>query len=267
MKLASDGPGIAPAAEMAKLGNTAYPFASALTVLDIGCGPGQVTNEVLKAYGTSLPFSTRVVASDLAPGIIEQVKKRKKEEVAAGNILWDRVEPVICNAMDLSSFPDKSVSHVFGGFVFFMVPQPRVALKEAHRVLTEQHGGGVLAVSSWQGSEWQELMGFPSKVRPEKVIEMPSTWSTIEDVRGELEATGFRDIDVHTVQAYMPFDDYDEIARYILTKFPGMIMITDDMSHTELEEVRDLMVEHIKEKHPTTPSRLIGTAIIGVGRK
>ena len=197
MRLATDGPGIAPAVDMTKVGNIAYPFASALTILDVGCGPGQVTNEVLKAHGSSLPASARVVASDLAPGIIEQVERRKKEEVAAGNLLWSRVEPVVCNAMDLSALPDKSVSHAFDGF---MVPQPRVASKEAYRVLTDQHGDGMLAISSWQGSSWRELMGFPSKVRPEKVMpKVPPTWSTVEGVHGELEATGFRDVDVHTV--------------------------------------------------------------------
>ena len=65
----------------------------------------------------------------------------------------------------------------------------------------------------------------------------------------------------------MPFGSSDEIARYILTKLSGMTRMTGDMSHEELEQVRDLMVAYIKAKHPTTPSRLTGTVIVGVGRK
>ena len=148
MKLATNGPSTIPAADMVRVANAEYPLASALTVLDIGCGPGQVTDAVLKASGDSLPSSARIVASDLAPGILEEVKKRKKEEVVAGNMRWSRVEVMQCDAMDLSAFADGSVSHAFADFVLFGLPQPRVALQEVRRVLTDKHGGGVLALSS-----------------------------------------------------------------------------------------------------------------------
>ena len=268
MKLATDGPGIAPAQDMVNVTNAAYPLTSALTVLDIGCGPGQITSEVLKAHGWELPASARLVASDLSPGMLEQVRKRKTEEIEKGDKLWNKVETLICDAQDLSAFPDGSVSHAFAGFVLFMVPQARTAMKEVHRVLTEQNGGGVFAVSSWQSSEWIELMGFPAKVRPDKTLpQMPQTWRTIEGVRGKLEATGFQDIEIHTVEAYMPFEDYDALARFILTKFPGMARMTSDMTEQELEQTRDLMVDHVKTKYPTTPARLKGTAIVGMGKK
>lgn len=253
---------------MAKVANAAYPFSSASTVLDVGCGLGQVTDQVLKAYGSSLPGTARVVDLDFAPGMIEQVEKRKKDEIAASNTLWSKVETLLSNVTDLSAFADKSVSHIFAGFVYFLVPQSQTALKEAHRVLTDQHGGGVLALATWQGSEWQELMGCLNKVRPDKVMPMPpALWSDIKGVHGELAAAGFRDIDVHTVQTYMPLDTYDEIARFVLTKFPAMNQAISDMPHDEIQKVYDLMVAYLKEKHPAVPSRLSGTAIVGVGRK
>ena len=167
--------------------------------------------------------------------MIEQVQNRKKDEIGKGNALWDKVETLVCDAQDLSAFLDNSVSHALAGFVLFMVPQPRTALKEIKRVLADSNGGGVVAVSSWKGSEWQDLMSFPSKVRPEKVMpKMPPTWSTIEGVRGELEAGGFREIDVHSVESFMPFEDHDEIARFILFKFPGMTRMTTGMTQEEL---------------------------------
>lgn len=268
MKLATDGPGIPPAQNMAVAANTAYPFSSASTVLDIGTGPGQIPSAILQAYGTSLPASSRLVASDFAVGIIEQLELRKKSEVENGDTLWAKLETKICDATDLSSFADGSVSHAFAGFVLFMVPQARVALGEIHRVLTDQNGGGFFALSSWQHSEWAELMGFVSKVRPDKFMpQFPSTWSTVEGLRGELEATGFREVQVYPVDTYMPFEDHDEIARYILTEFPVMKRLTGDMTRQELEKTRDLMVEYIKSRHPVAPSRLVGTALVGIGRK
>ncbi|KAK9349987.1 hypothetical protein V1523DRAFT_429514 [Lipomyces doorenjongii] len=67
-----------------------------------------------------------------------------------------------------------------------------------------------------------------------------------EGVQGELEAIGFREIKVGLVNTYMPF----EIARYLLTQFPGMSRMTSDMTREEFERVRDLMVEYTKSKHP-----------------
>ncbi|KIM95673.1 hypothetical protein OIDMADRAFT_59456 [Oidiodendron maius Zn] len=268
MKLATDGPGVAPAQNMVKVAAEVFPFSSASAILDIGCGPGQVTAAALEAHGLELPETARVVALDLSPVMIQQVENRKKTEIENGATLWNKVEPMICNCTDLSAFPDNSVSHAFAAFVLFMVPQARVALDEIRRVLTNENGGGIVALSSWQGSEWMELIGFVTKVRPEKSApKMPPTWATLEGIRGELEATGFRDIEVHTVEAFMPFNNYDEIARFILTQFPGMNKMTSDMSREELEKVRNLMVEFIKSRHPVAPGRLTGTAIVGVGRK
>ncbi|KAK9321366.1 S-adenosyl-L-methionine-dependent methyltransferase [Lipomyces orientalis] len=249
MKLATDGFGVVPAQNMVKVASEAFHFSSASTILDIGCGPGQVTAAVLEVHGSELPETSRVVALDLSPGMIQQVENRKKTEIENGDTLWNKVEPMT-------------------SFVLFMVPQARVALNEIHRVLTNENGGGIVALSSWQASEWMELMSFVSKVRPEKSApKMPSTWGTLEGVRGELEATGFRDIEVHTVESFMQFNDYDEITRFILTQFPGMNKMTSDMSREELEKVRKLMVEFIKSRHPVTPGRLTGIAIVGVGRK
>lgn len=149
-----------------------------------------------------------------------------------------------------------------------MVPNADVALKEIHRVLTDQNGGGVLALSSWEGSEWIDLMALLSTVRPDKQVpKMPKEWSTIEGIRGQLETAGFRNVDVHPSETFWPFDNYDETAQYLLTQFPIMRTLTAGMTKAELEEVQKLMVEDLKAKHPSLPSRMTGTALIGVGRK
>jgi ubiquinone/menaquinone biosynthesis C-methylase UbiE len=267
-KLATIEPGIATAQDMVKISNAVYPFASALTMLDLGCGLGQVTSQLLAAHGTELPTSSRLVASDFAPAMIEQVEIRKAEEFAKGDALWNRVETLICDVQDLSAFPDGSVSHAFAGFLMLMVPKAHEAMKDIRRVLTDHNGGGVFTLSTWQDSEWFDLIALVAKVRPAKAVPLiPLTWSTVEGVRGELEAAGFRDVEVHTMVSYWPFDDYEELVQLITTQLPAVRSMTSDMSSDELRQVQDLMVEHMKAKHPTAPSRLAGTAIIGFGRK
>ena len=152
--------------------------------------------------------------------------------------------------------------------MLFIVPQPRPALKEIHRILTDSLGGDVVAVSSWQGREWQDFVSFVSKVRPDKATPtIPPTWSTIEGLRGQLELGNFREIEFHTVKSFMPLGDHEELARFSMTDSPGIARMTDDMTTEELSSVLDLMVEHLKQMLPITAARLAGTAIIGMSRK
>jgi hypothetical protein len=41
---------------------------------------------------------------------------------------------------------------------------------------------------------------------------LPLPCGTVEGIRGELESTGFHDIDVHTAPGFIQFDIYDKIA-------------------------------------------------------
>ncbi|MCJ1309547.1 hypothetical protein MMC25_003207 [Agyrium rufum] len=129
-------------------------------------------------------------------------------------------------------------------------------------------GDGVFEASPWQSSEWMELTSFPNKVRPNKSMPQGSaTWRTVEGIRNELRIPAFKDVEVQTLETYMPFETYDEVARFILTRIPGMSMMTGDMGQQELEKTRDFVVEYIKSKHSTEPSHLVGAAIVGLGRK
>src|ERR1700709_324795 len=126
----------------------------------------------------------------------------------------------------------------------------------------------VSALSSWEGNEWMDLLSSLFKVRPDKQVpKMPAEWGTIEGIRGQLEAAGFRDIDVHPSETFWPFDNYEETVHYLLAQLPIMRKLTADVTQGELEDVHKLMVEDLKARHPSLPSRMRGTAIVGVGRK
>jgi hypothetical protein len=126
-------------------------------------------------------------------------------------------------------------------------------MKEIRRVLTDQKGGGVLALSSWEANEWIDLISSLSKVRPDKhVPKMPAEWGTIEGIRGQLDAAGFRDIDVHPSETFWPFDNYEETVHYLLTQLPILRKLTADVTRGELEEVHKLMVEVLKARPPIT---------------
>jgi ubiquinone/menaquinone biosynthesis C-methylase UbiE len=270
MKLAKDGPGTIPSRDMVKATNSIYPYASALTVLDLGCGVGELTDAVIESHGSELPPSSRLVASDIAAGMIGQLKIRKANAIAEGATAWSKVEPSVDDSQDLSAFSDGSVSHLLAGFVIFMVPEPRTALKEIRRVLTDENGGGVFAMSTWLGQavEWFQIVALTNQFRPGRPsTKMPQQWLTIDGVRSELEEAGFRDVDVHPVKSYLPFESYEQLADFMINSFPKMDKLTADFTEEELAELRRQIIDYAKSRHPTVPSKLEGTAIVAVCRK
>ncbi|KAI3320122.1 S-adenosyl-L-methionine-dependent methyltransferase [Xylariaceae sp. AK1471] len=180
MRLATSGPGVAPAQDIVNRIEKFLPFSQATTVVDMGCGPGQLTHAVLEHHFAKLPPSARIVGADNNEQMLQQYTGRKQKEIADGNVAWQRVEVIQTDVQDCSAFADESVSHMLANFVVFLVPEPVQAVRAMKRVIAP---GGVLAMSSWQGSEWQDLMYYPKKVRPDLIMpEPPATWTSPEGV-------------------------------------------------------------------------------------
>ncbi|KAI1820252.1 S-adenosyl-L-methionine-dependent methyltransferase [Xylaria intraflava] len=265
MQLVSSGPGVAPAKEMADHVEKLLSFSSATTVVDMGCGPGQITDAVLSKYEAILPPSAKVVGADSIEQMLAQYSGRKQREIANGHAYWQRAEAVQTDIHDCAAFADDSVSHMLAGFVVFLVPEPAKAVQAMKRTLAP---GGVLAISSWRGSEWQDLMYYPKKVRPDLIMPiLPTTWTSEEGVRQQLEAAGLKDVTVVETEGYMPFEDHDEICRFILTKMPLAARAIQQMTDDEILQTFELMKADLKAKYPTLPAKMVGQATIAYARK
>ena len=197
--------------------------------------------------------------------MLEKVEDRKAPGIAAGHAAWERVETKIENALELGGISDASVSYVVGSAVYFLLPQHRKAMEQARRVLKND---GIFALNSIAESEWMKPVAFTRAVRPDKNFpDLAACWISIDGVKGELEATGFRDIEVFEVPSYMPFEDHQEIMEFLVGNLPPMKMLTADMTGDEIRRVIDLSVDWLKERHPIAPGRIVGRVIIGIGRK
>lgn len=262
MQLAIACPGVRPAQRMVELVNAVHPFCKATTIVDMGCGPGQITNEVVTRYGGTIPPSARVIAADNNENFLHQIRARKRGEIENGNVSWKRTEALQCDIHDCQPFSDGSVSHMLAGFVIFLVPDPTQALRSIHRTLAPN---GLLAASSWQSSEWADMMEYPAKVRPDLVMpKMPEAWTTEAGAKDSLEAAGFRSVQVHRVQSFMPFESHDEVCRFILLRFPPSARVCAQMTAEELVKTRDLMIADLKLKYPTAPNRMSGIALVAI---
>ena len=123
-------------------------------------------------------------------------------------------------------------------------------------------------MSTMIDAEWTRAVGFVKAVRPDKNLPAPNAcWRSSEGLGGELEAAGFRDVQVFEAPSYMPFEDHEEIVQYLVSSLPPMKMLTADMTKEEIQKVVDMTIDWLKNKYPTTPARMVGTALIAIGRK
>lgn len=139
--------------------NTALPFSSASTILDIGCGPGTVPTLLFKNYGEHISETAKLIATDFSKGMVEAARMRKEKEMHSEDIhaasCWGRLELDVMDAQNLEMVTTNTVSHLMGSLVYFMLPDYKKGLSEAHRVLSDD---GVFACTSWAKIGWMDFV-------------------------------------------------------------------------------------------------------------
>lgn len=240
-----------------------YPFTSASGILDNGCGPGSAMAHLLATYGETLPPHAKLLCADFSTAMLDQVRSKI---IAAPEVSpWKRVEVRVLDATHLEGVADGSLSHVVAGMVYFITPDPRECLRESRRVLCD---GGAVACSSWESTQWMELMKLVSRVREGKVLPtLPERWSDAALLKGELEAVGFRDVKCERVEAEMRFATHEGLVEVLVEKLPHMVALTQDMSREEVGELKELMVREARNLDPNAPGLLRGVALVASGRK
>ena len=244
--------------------NKLLSFSEATAILDNGCGPGPIMKRLLEDY--QIPDSCSLTCADFSEAMIARVQEHKQERVKENsNSPWQRVETLIQDATNLDKIEDSSKSHITAGWVYFMTSDPMKCLNESKRVLMDN---GVLACSSWQDTQWMDLMNLFVKVRPDKkAMAIPKAWTEADALKSVLEKAGFKNVECHQVKTKMEFQTVQSSVDFMADKMPHMKMLTEDMSKEEMEEFKALMAEETRKLCPTEPGTLYGTALVAVGRK
>lgn len=277
----SKAPMSIPISRLISLLNTHLPFSSATTILDIGCGPGNGTAAIISTYHAELPQQSKVLATDFSEGMVEVVSRTRQtnlDELQDGSTereVWERVQPSVMDATDLSPLPDASISHIIANFVFFMTSSPETALEEALRVLQPQ---GICACSSWAKMQWMELLNlaaqraFPGFGRP--VPEMPviaPQWTSAEGIEQLMKNAGYVDVQTEYVEAPIVAPNPELFAKFFLgSGNPAVTWITDVLGEEEVKVVEKAFGEAIKEvceRNEEGAYVLAGTAVLASGRK
>lgn len=248
--------------------NTASSLSSATAILDVGCGPGTMIAHLVKGYGSQIPSSSRIIASDFSSGMVDCVREKQKERIgkeADINGAWTRLETEVLDAPNLEGIKEGEMSHIMGSMVYFMLPNPRAGLKEAHRVLKD---GGALCLTAWSKVEWMDLLQTAAwKVNPNAPsgfdVKKLGAWTSIEGVKGEFEACGFKDVKTEYVPADMPMKDPKMFVNgFIKSQNPGTKMVVGLFSPEDLEKVCEEFLKLVEGKE-----KLEGILIVASGKK
>ena len=220
-------------------------------------------SSLIDRYGSDIRSDCRLVCADFSEAMVQQVAKQR--DGIAEESPWMRVETIVQNAMDLADVASGSMTHVTAGWVYFMTPDPMKCLTESHRVLTKD---GVLALSSWEDSQWTGLMHAVEEVRPDrKLPQIPEPWRIASGVGDEMQKAGFRDVETHRVTVHLGFETHASFVDFMFTRMPHMVAVTKDLSAEEMEKTKALAMQRMKEMVPSEPGQLEGVSIVGVGRK
>lgn len=190
-----------PGTEMLRLSGLAQE--SKAEILDIACGGGILTNEVLKTASehSSLQLD-RIIAGDIDPNMLNIMTNRKDAAIKYDPTSnWSQVSTEKMDQASLPS-PDSTFTHVFNNFGIFFSPTEDSVLSETYRVLKPS---GKAGFTSWKSIAWWPLIAEPAlaKFLPE-APKLPSPeglfpakgWHDVTAIPPKLEKAGFREVEV-----------------------------------------------------------------------
>jgi SAM-dependent methyltransferase len=237
--------------------NKVVPFAKASFIHDVGTGSGVVVDEISS--------STRILATDVFPLMLDEIKDRQKLALSGGSEHWERLEIQQMNAEDLTGIEDDSTSHIMAGYLMYALSDYKKMLSEVKRTLAPD---GVFGYNVNAVAPWVSILAVISKVRPDKVAPYPpAQWHTAASNTKVLEEAGFKDIRTAEVNLDLWYNSHEQMVDYVLDMMPFMSMLLEGMTEEEIAKYRQLMIDQLREESPSLPGKMAGKAVIATAKK
>ncbi|CAD0042831.1 unnamed protein product [Aureobasidium pullulans] len=250
----SKSPTSIPIQRLIELLDTLKPLSTASAILDVGCGPGAATAQIVDTHSANIDTVTQFIAGDFSTGMT-------------------RVTPLVLDATDMRPVLDESVSHIIANLVFFMTENPAKAVAESYRVLSQN---GVMACSSWAKMAWMECLAiaaeriFPTLGKPVPAMpQFPVQWASVEGIEQQLANAKFRDIHTEYTQAPIVVPNLEAWSHFFMNSGnPAVSWITDELDHAGVQEAEKQFIQVVKEQCEVNENGayvLSGTAVLAVG--
>ncbi|KAK5715883.1 hypothetical protein LTR15_009708 [Elasticomyces elasticus] len=214
-------------------------------VLDDGAGSGNTTITLKTKYPR-----VRLLATDLAPGMLEILRSRTDKEQG-----WTPIETRAANAEDLheASLADATFSHVVSAFMIYFCDNPPKPVSEMFRVLRP---GGVLGIAtltepspSWR-LPWQKTVRQffsqegrydPKRIEYESPYSFPMVTYDLSQMREMMVKAGFEDVSLRNFDAqFEPItaDAAAELFYQLGYQNPGVHALFHGFEKEEIEAMK-----------------------------
>ena len=237
----------------------ARPFsASDSYVLDNGAGTGTLTDVVIELFP-----GVRVLAADIAPGMLEAIDAKKMPNVTTR----------VADAGELNNTaalgPDASFTHAFSTFMVMFTLEPLNVVREIHRVL--EPGGliglGIFGERVGPNTLWEEACQTldPTYKLPSPFTD-PNAWRTEDALAGALRQVGFKEIQTQIYRAPFELGNTD---AYLNFWYGGKNPVADRFKQSfkgDQEEAKRALEKVLKERYNDAKSIFVDT-VLATGRK
>jgi SAM-dependent methyltransferase len=239
-------------------------------VLDCaGLQPGEHLLDVAAGTG-ALAFAAaergaNVVATDFAPGMVEQMHARIHDESIAN------VETRVMDGQDLD-LPDNSFDVATSQFGLIFFPDRSRGFRELYRVLNP---GGRCVVSSWSSVDRNQLDG-PLLEAVQLAGAGPLPWpgpppalslSDPEEFQREMEDAGFKQVVISKATHPFTCDSPDAVWAELKSTVPVILAMVDLVGDDVVESIGRAYIRLLRERYGSGPLSLDAEALIGVGLK
>lgn len=239
--------------------HTAHPFSPpASYVLDVGTGAGAVPESITQSFP-----GTRILATDIAPGMVEAVENKHIPNVSTRVVDASLVD----NVFGLGK--DETFSHAFGAFMIMFTTEPMNVVREIHRVLRP---GGLVGLALWgevvgPNNLWEEACRTldPTYRLPSPFAD-PNAWRTPREAEDALREVGFKEI--YTEVYKVPFE-FEDTASYLRFWYGARNPVSDRFRESfrgDQEEAKRALETVLKERYNDATS-IVAETVLAIGRK
>lgn len=224
-------------------------------VVDIACGTGLIAFPAAAAVG----LGGTVIGTDISTGMVERAREEAMARLVP-NVTFRRMEA------EQLAFPEESFHAALCALGLMYVPEPLVAVREAHRVLKS---GGRYVAAVWGRRErcgWAGIFPVVDARVESEVCPMFFQLGTGDNLRVVMETAGFQDIETTRIATRLEYRSAADAIRAAFAGGPVALAYSRFNDQTKQEAHRDYLgtIEPYREGEGySLPSEFV----IAIGRK